>query len=200
MRDLLRDADVFSQGYRPGSIAARGFLAAGRSSGVRPGIVYVELSAWSRAGEWSRRRGHDTMVQAASGMSLVQGKREAPAPLPVSVLDYVTGYLMALGTIVALNRRAKEGGSWLVRAALARTQQWIAGLGVLGYDEIEGLATDPSPAEIAALQDEIDSPSGRVRFLRPVVQLSETPAYWERPPVPLGYNQPVWPERAAALA
>ena len=40
-----------------------------------------------------------------------------------------------------------------------------------------------------------DTPSGRLRHLKPVVQLSETPPYWARPSVPLGYHQPVWPER-----
>jgi len=29
------------------------------------------------------------------------------------------------------------------------------------------------------------------------VRLSETPPYWARPSVPLGYNQPVWPALAA---
>ena len=43
-----------------------------------------------------------------------------------------------------------------------------------------------------------ETPSGRLRHLKPVVQLSETPPYWARPSVPLGYHQPVWPPRAAA--
>jgi hypothetical protein len=31
--------------------------------------------------------------------------------------------------------------------------------------------------------------------LKPVVQLSETPPFWSRPPVPLGTHPPAWPER-----
>ena len=38
-----------------------------------------------------------------------------------------------------------------------------------------------------------DTPSGRLRHLKPVVQMSETPPYWARPSVPLGYHPPVWP-------
>jgi hypothetical protein len=30
------------------------------------------------------------------------------------------------------------------------------------------------------------------------VQLSETPAHWARPSVPLGYHRPEWPARGAA--
>ena len=45
----------------------------------------------------------------------VQGAGEVPKLLPCSAIDYVSGYLMALGAMVALARRAQEGGSWLVR-------------------------------------------------------------------------------------
>ena len=41
-----------------------------------------------------------------------------------------------------------------------------------------------------------ETPAGRLRHLRPVVQYSETKAHWARPAVPLGYHQPVWPERS----
>ena len=40
---------------------------------------------------------------------------EKPAFLPYAAQDYVAGYLLAFGTMVALGRRAREGGSWLVR-------------------------------------------------------------------------------------
>jgi len=40
---------------------------------------------------------------------------------------------------------------------------------------------------------ETQSPAGLITHLKPVVQLSETPARWERPPVPLGHHRPEWP-------
>jgi hypothetical protein len=43
-----------------------------------------------------------------------------------------------------------------------------------------------------------DTPAGRLRHLAPVLRLSETPPYWARPSVPLGYHAPVWPERVAS--
>ena len=45
----------------------------------------------------------------------------------------------------------------------------------------------------AGLTTETASPAGRIGHLKPVVQLSETPPYWARPPVPLGYHRPEWP-------
>ncbi len=44
LRGLLREADVFSQSYRPGTLAARGFSPE-QAAELRPGIVYVTLSA-----------------------------------------------------------------------------------------------------------------------------------------------------------
>src|SRR5438445_6424421 len=36
---------------------------------------------------------------------------------------------MAFGAMVALARRAREGGSWLVRISLAQTGRWLVGRG-----------------------------------------------------------------------
>jgi CoA-transferase family III len=119
LRSLLREADVFSQSYRPGALAARGFSPA-QAAKLRPGIVYVTLSAWGTEGPWRDRRGFDSIVQTVSGMAYAQGGQK-PKLMPVSANDYVSGYLMAYGAMVALARRAREGGSWLVRGSLART-------------------------------------------------------------------------------
>src|SRR4029453_5897489 len=52
---LVREADVFSQGYRPGTLGNRG-LSPEALARVRPGIVYVSLSAFSHVGPWASRR------------------------------------------------------------------------------------------------------------------------------------------------
>ena len=197
LRGLVRQADVFSQGYRPGTLANRG-LAAEQLAAIRPGLVYVSLCAFGHTGPWASRRGFDTVVQTVSGMTIrqaecVPGKRPGPQFYPVSAIDYCTGYLMAFGAMVALARRSREGGSWLVRTSLAQIGKWIVDLG-----EVPTAVLKDTPAEFAA--DELEgwsstseTPSGRLSHLKPVVQLSQTPPYWARPSVPLGYHPPVWP-------
>jgi crotonobetainyl-CoA:carnitine CoA-transferase CaiB-like acyl-CoA transferase len=196
LRSLIRDgrSDVFSQGYRPGTLAARGF-GPEEIATLRPGAVCVELSAWSVAGPWARRRGFDTIVQCASGMALIQGGGAEPRLLPVSAIDYVTGYLMAFGAMVALQRRAREGGSWRVRASLARTGQWIAERGLLDAATIADVPKELPDAEIARLTTETASPLGAIRHIKPVAQMPETPPRWTRSPVPLGHDEPEWPAR-----
>ncbi|MET0681448.1 MAG: CoA transferase, partial [Burkholderiales bacterium] len=191
LRALARDADVFSQSYRPGALAARGFSPAALAE-LRPGIVCVSLNAWGGSGPWRERRGFDSIVQTVSGMALASGENGKPRLLPVSAIDYVSGYLMAFGAMVALARRAEVGGSWLVRVALARVGKWIVDRGVLPDGAWRGVPDDLPPAELEPLLAEMDAPDGRIRYLRPVVELSVTPPYWSRPPVPLGYHRPEW--------
>ena len=49
--------------------------------------------------------------------------------------------------------------------------------------------TDMTSATLGA-----DTPFGRVSHVVPAAELSETPARWTRPAVPLGTDPPVWPE------
>jgi crotonobetainyl-CoA:carnitine CoA-transferase CaiB-like acyl-CoA transferase len=192
LRALIAEGrcDVFSQAYRPGALAGLG-LGAEALAALRPGIVVVELSAWGRLGPWAGRRGFDTIVQCASGMALVEGAG-TPRLLPVSAIDYVSGYLMAFGAMTALLRRAHGGGSWRVRVSLARTGQWIVDRGLLDAAAVADLPRELPDAEIARWSETTPSPRGAIRHLAPVAELAETPARWERPPVPLGHDEPAW--------
>src|SRR4051794_2998913 len=199
LRGLIRETDMFSQGYRPGSLGQRG-LSPEALAELRPGIIYVSLSAFSHLGPWAGRRGFDTLIQTVTGMTsrqgeLFPGKQPGPQFYPVSAIDYLTGYLMAFGAMVALARRAQEGGSWLVRLSLAQTGRWLVDRGQVSTSELADVPKEFSPEELAGWTMSSDTPVGRLHHLRPVVQLSETPARWERPSVPLGYHEPAWPAR-----
>ena len=199
LRGLVRETDVFSQGYRPGTLGTRG-LSPEELAEIRPGIIYVSLSAFSHVGPWASRRGFDTVVQTVSGITSRQGELfpgDEPGPqfYPVSAIDYLTGYLMAFGALVALERRTREGGSWLVRISLAQVGRWLVGLGQVSDAELKDVPVEFTSEEVARWSIESETPAGRLRHLGPVVRLSETPPRWARPSVPLGYNDPVWPDR-----
>jgi hypothetical protein len=201
LKGLVREGDVFSQGYRPGTLANRG-LSPEELAAVRPGLAYVSLCAFSHKGPWASRRGFDTVVQNVSGITTRQGElfpgaEPGPQFYPVSAIDYLTGYLMAFGAMVALARRVREGGSWLVRISLAQTGRWLVGRGEVPETALKDVPKEIPAADIDRWSIESDTPVGRLRHLGPTVRLSETPPYWARPSAPLGHNQPVWPARAA---
>jgi crotonobetainyl-CoA:carnitine CoA-transferase CaiB-like acyl-CoA transferase len=197
LRELVRKADVFSQGYRPGTLGNRGFSPEALAA-LRPGIVVVSLCAFGHAGPWASRRGFDTVIQTVSGITHRQGEvfpgaQPGPQFYPVSAIDFLTGYLMAFGAMVALNRRAREGGSWLVRISLAQVGRWLVQRGQVPLSELKDVQKEFTAAELASWTMTSDTPAGRLQHLAPVLQLSETPTRWARPTVPLGYHQPVWP-------
>ncbi|MEE2777651.1 MAG: CoA transferase [Acidobacteriota bacterium] len=193
LRELASTADVFVQGYRPGAIAEHGFSAADLAT-LRPGIVYVSLSAYGRKGPWSARRGFDSLVQIATGIAhsgAAAAGVDRPRPLPCQALDHGSGFLCAFGAMMGLLKRCEEGGSWHVRVSLAQTGRWIENLG-----RIDGLgAADPPLEEVGDVLDTLDSPFGKITYVRSPVGLEETPPHWVRPPVALGSHPPEWPPR-----
>jgi len=76
LRDLLAQADIFSQGYRPRAIASLGFSPEDAAR-INPGIVYVTLSAYGHVGPWAERRGFDSLVQTSTGFNHAEGQRPA---------------------------------------------------------------------------------------------------------------------------
>lgn len=124
--DLLGAADVVVMGYRPGALDRQG-LSARALAERRPGLVVAQLSAWGAYGPWGGRRGFDSLVQAATGIAVVEGAPERPGVLPAQALDHGTGYLLAAGVLRALTDRAGDGDARVVRVALARTAEWLKG-------------------------------------------------------------------------
>ena len=206
LRTLLREAHVLVQGYRPGVLAAHGV---GPEDAVKlcPGIVYVSLSAYGDSGPWGGRRGFDSLVQTATGFNhaeaqAVQGNAAqgnagpgqsqhagAPQPkaMPVQILDYASGFLMAFAASAALLRQQQEGGSWHARLSLARTAQWVRSLG-----RVEGGFGVTAPARDVYLESSA-SGWGAMIALKHAAQFSRTPARWSRPSVRPGTHAPVWP-------
>jgi crotonobetainyl-CoA:carnitine CoA-transferase CaiB-like acyl-CoA transferase len=191
LKELLSTADVFVQGYRPGGLADLGFSPEDAAR-MRPGIVYVSLSAYGHVGPWSGRRGFDSIAQAASGINHAEAEaagQAAPKALPCQALDHGSGYLLAFGALTALMRRMQEGGSWHVQVSLARTGRWIRDLGRVR----NGLAIPGPTAEgVADLMEESTSGWGRLRSVRHSAVLPVTPTRWDRPSMPLGTHPAAW--------
>jgi crotonobetainyl-CoA:carnitine CoA-transferase CaiB-like acyl-CoA transferase len=192
LRHLFAGADIFSQGYRPQSLAALGFSPEDAAR-ISPGIVYVSLSAYGHVGPWAGRRGFDSLVQTSTGFNDAEGKAagvDGPKELPAQMLDHATGYLMAFGAMMAKARQAREGGSWHVRVSLAQTGRWLWNLGRLE----NGLSTPDIKGEaVMPYIEKSQSGFGVLSAVRHSAIMSKTPAHWARLAMPLGSNRPVWP-------
>lgn len=193
LRELVRGADVFSQGYRLGALARRGF-APDQVAALRPGIVYVSENCYGQVGPWAERPGWEQLGQAATGMSHREGtasRAGIPRLAPAAVNDYTTGFFAAYGAMTALVRRATEGGSWHVQVSLAQTCEWYQRLG----DDSDRESADAG--DIAPFLAEMDTPDfGPIRYLSPALAMSETQPRWELPLVAHGSHAPVWLARS----
>lgn len=185
---LIEDADVFSQGYRPGALAARGF-GPEEMAKARPGIVYVSISCFGLDGPFAGRAGWEQVAQAVTGIAAAMGAPGAPKLIPVPACDYITGYLGAFGALLALARRAVEGGSWHVEVSLCGAAMMLLRQGVL---EAEREISPLTESELRAFRVDTPSSYGQLVHLAPVLDMPGAEAYWERPTTKLGEHQPEW--------
>lgn len=137
--ELLAGSDVLVCGYRPGALDRFG-MSPDALAQRHPGLVVVTLSAWGEQGPWGRRRGFDSLVQAACGIALEEG---GPGVLPAQVLDHATGYLAAAATRLALRRQRRDGGTHHVRLSLVGTAAWLQGLPRATRGDVPDV--DPAP-------------------------------------------------------
>ena len=187
LKNLVGDADVFSQGYRPGMLDSLGF-GPEQLAEVRPGLIYASISCFGADGPFSHRGGWEQVAQTVTGICQ-QGRPDRPALLPAAACDYTTGYLAAYGILLALARRATHGGSYHVRVSLCQS-------GMLIYRQ--GMFAE-HPGEISHTEDELNAmrihthpAAGPLQHLGPILSMSETPPHWTRPTPVLGGDQPAW--------
>jgi crotonobetainyl-CoA:carnitine CoA-transferase CaiB-like acyl-CoA transferase len=205
LNDLIKDnCDVFIQSYRPDALNNRGFTPE-KMAELRPGIIRVDVSAYGHIGPWASRKAWENIAQACTGIMVDQGSFDSPRLVPGFLTDYSTGYFAALGILTALIRRAREGGSYHVRVSLAQGCMWYQDLGYVSEAE-RGKVRRSFEEEFLRCFDprvgdgfndhvelmETDTPFGRLTHMAPITKYSETPAYWERPTVPLGYHRAEW--------
>jgi crotonobetainyl-CoA:carnitine CoA-transferase CaiB-like acyl-CoA transferase len=193
LKDLTIGADIFSQGYRPGAMEKLGF-GPEELSEIRPGIIYLSINCYGFDGEFSNRGGWEQVAQIMTGLTTIEDestKMNSPSLLPAAANDYITGYLGAYGALLALARRAKEGGSYHVRVSLCQTAMMIYRNGKI---QNELAPKELSLREIADLSILSSTHLGEAKHLAPVLYLSETPPFWEMPTPKLGGNNAEWSE------
>ncbi|MCJ0907162.1 CoA transferase [Rhodococcus sp. ARC_M6] len=175
-RNLLGSADVLVTGYRPGAIES----LIGQELPAH--LIHGRVSAWGWDGPWADRRGFDSIVQAASGISFLEGV-DKPGALPAQALDHATGYFLAAGIVDALTLRAQDGSGRDVDVALARTGARLL--------DAPGRNLHPDPP--TAPGEDVVVTHGEVTTARPALaEFDDYPA----PPHAWGTDQLTWFDRS----
>ncbi|MDR3529642.1 MAG: CoA transferase [Rhodopila sp.] len=111
---LVRDADVFIEGFRPGTIQRYGFGYDAVSAKV-PGIIYYSISGFGQTGPLAGRPAMDPVLQAFTGI-VTENKGEHdghPHRIAISLIDMFSGLLgfqaIATSLYVRREQEVKKG-------------------------------------------------------------------------------------------
>ena len=193
LQELLKQADVFVHGYRPGALDALGLAKSTRDQ-LAPNRVEVTLDAYGWQGPWASRRGFDSLVQMSAGIAhagMEWAGVDEPTPLPVQALDHATGYLMAAAILSALAEAASGQAVMDARLSLARTAELLA---TLAKSDTDVDITGALLADYSDVQEH--SGWGAGHRLNPALTVGTSKMRWSLPASKLGSSEPVWPSLA----
>lgn len=113
--ELVKDADVFLQNYRPG-VAERLGVDYATLSKINPRLIYVSMSGYGEDGPYRNFPGQDLLLQGMSGAMMSTGAEGAPPSAAGQYLvDAVTAYSAFEGALAALFHRERTGEGQLVQ-------------------------------------------------------------------------------------
>jgi crotonobetainyl-CoA:carnitine CoA-transferase CaiB-like acyl-CoA transferase len=128
LMDFLGGADVLVQNLRPGSLEELG-LGPDVLLARHPRLVYCSVWAFGSTGPLKMKPGFEPMVQAFSGLMMMNGDEGGPPTrIGTSILDYGTGMWTAMGALAGLVQRQRTGRGCVVDASLYETGlAWLKG-------------------------------------------------------------------------
>ena len=106
--ELVKEADVYIQNFRPGAAERLGAGEA-RLRGLNPRLVYCAISGFGQDGPAAGRPAYDTVAQAASGFLKLLVNPANPRVVGPAIADAMTGFYAAYGILGALVERGRTG-------------------------------------------------------------------------------------------
>ncbi|PYI69488.1 carnitine dehydratase [Arthrobacter livingstonensis] len=118
VRGLVAAADVFLEGFRPGTTERLG-LGPEECLAANPRLVYARMTGWGQSGPLAQRAGHDINYIALTGALHAMGPAAQPVPPLNLVGDFGGGSLFVVtGILAALLERGRSGRGQVVDAAM----------------------------------------------------------------------------------
>lgn len=167
LEELVSQADVFINGFRPNSLERLGFgkqrvlELVKKARGENASIVYVDESSYGPEGPYNGRPGWQQIGDTASGASYVQGRtlgldnEECVLP-PLPISDLLTGIVGATSILCALRDRAVQGGSYYVSASLVKVKMVNVALGTYPEEIIKKVAAEYDFGSMRAIDNVSD--------------------------------------------
>ncbi len=119
LRELVRDADVFMQNFRPGAIERMGFDDKALRA-LNPRLINVSISGFGEKGPYAHKRVYDPVIQALTGATDIQADRDTGRPkmFRIIIADKVTSLTAAQAITAALFARERTGEAQHIRLSM----------------------------------------------------------------------------------
>lgn len=136
LKELLVEADVYIENFRPGTLERWG-LGWEELSELNPRLVMVRTTGFGQEGPYSNRPGFGTLAEAMSGFAAINGQPDGPPTLPPFALaDGVAAMIGAYATMLAIFNREKTGRGQMIDLAIYEPLFWIMGSQAMLYDQL----------------------------------------------------------------
>ncbi len=118
LTQLVRDADVILQNFRPGVMERLGF-GYDAVKKINPTVVYGTVTGYGSDGPWVDLPGQDLLAQARSGVMWLSGGRDhGPVAMGLPIADVLAGSALAHGVLALLYRKATQDIGGYVETSL----------------------------------------------------------------------------------
>lgn len=119
IRRLVAESDVVCENFRPGTLE-RWDLGYEALAEINPGLVMLRVSGYGQTGPYRDRPGFARIAHAFGGLTHLAGMPGGPPVTPgsTSLGDYMTGLYGAIGVLMALRQRDRDGKGQYVDLAL----------------------------------------------------------------------------------
>jgi crotonobetainyl-CoA:carnitine CoA-transferase CaiB-like acyl-CoA transferase len=135
-RQLVADADVVIENFRPGTLERWG-LGYDVLSEQNPGLVLARVTGFGQFGPYSKRPGFGTIAEAMSGFAALTGAPDGPPTLPPFALaDGITALTTAFAILTALRARDTLGRGQEIDLAIIEPILSILGAQPTFYDQL----------------------------------------------------------------
>jgi len=136
LKELVTDADVLVENFRPGTMERWG-LGWEELSAVNPRLVMVRVTGFGQTGPYAARPGYGTLAESMSGFAHLNGYPDGPPTLPpLALADGVAACVGAFATLAALRHRDATGQGQVVDQAIYEPLFWMFGTQALVYDQL----------------------------------------------------------------
>ncbi|MER2138125.1 MAG: CoA transferase, partial [Arthrobacter sp.] len=117
-RQLIADADVVIENFRPGTMERWG-LGFEELRRENPGLVMVRVSGFGQDGPYSQRAGYGATGEAMGGLRYVVGDPSTPpSRVGISIGDTLAAMFATIGALAALQERSSSGQGQMVDSAI----------------------------------------------------------------------------------